>query len=96
MKTTKIYLKKRKKNLEKREQEKFFSQTYILYDNAGVIKPTFVSELDQYVNVFSRFTIFAKKNNAEHNFFLLDNPRNFFSLLEDNTGEKQFSLSLRN
>ena len=39
-----------------------FSQTYILYDKADVVKATFVSELEQYVNIFSQFTIFCEKS----------------------------------
>ena len=38
-----------------------FSRTYILCDKAGAVKPTFVSELEQYVNIFSQFTIFCEK-----------------------------------
>ena len=44
------------------EQKKIFSQTYILYDKSGDVKPTFVSELHQGVNIFLEFTIFCQKN----------------------------------
>ena len=30
-------------------KKKVFSKTYILHDKAGMLKPTFVSELEQYV-----------------------------------------------
>ena len=30
-------------------KKKVFSKTYILHDKAGMVKPTFVSELEQYV-----------------------------------------------
>ena len=58
-----------------------FSQTYILYDKAGVVKPTSVSELEQYVNIFSQFTVFCEKSNK--------NPKNFMK------NKKNFSLTLR-
>ena len=74
---------------------KIFSQTYILYDRAGVVRPTFVTELRQYVDIFSRFTIFSPKNNSRTKHFLRDNPKNVFSLHKGYTGEKQFALSLR-
>ena len=45
--------------LDQQEQKKMFSQTYILYDESGVVKPTFVSELHQEINIFSEFTIFC-------------------------------------
>ena len=57
------YLKKQqqKKIAEENEKKILFSQTYILYDDAGVVKLTFVSELRQYVNIYSQFTIFSEK-----------------------------------
>ena len=45
------------------EQKKIFSQTYISYDESGVAKPNFVSELHREVNIFSEFTIFCQENN---------------------------------
>ena len=48
-------LEDQKKLLEQKERNKGFSQTYISYDESGVVKPTFVSELYQEVNIF--FTI---------------------------------------
>ena len=41
--------KKKKKKLLRRRKKKVFSKTYILHDKAGMVKPTFVSELEQYV-----------------------------------------------
>ena len=78
--------KQRKKILEENEKRKLFSQTKILYDDAGIVKSTFVSELQQYVNIFSKFTIFSAKNNQ--------NSKNL-ELRRNYTGEKEFSLSLR-
>ena len=46
--------KKKKKNKEK--EKNVVSKTYILHDKAGMVKPTFVSELEQYV-------IFTKNKN---------------------------------
>ena len=48
--------------LDHQEQKKIFSQTYILYDESGVVKPTFVSELHQEINIFFRiYNILLKK-----------------------------------
>ena len=55
-------------------------QIYILYNKAGVVKPTFVSELEHYVNIFSQFTIFCEKSNK--------NPKNFTK----NNNNKNFRL----
>ena len=60
---------KNEENLEENEKTKMFSQTYILYDDAGVVKPNFVSELQQYMNIFSKFTIFSAKNNQNSKIF---------------------------
>ena len=87
--------KQKKKILEENEKRKLFSQTYILYDDAGVVKPTFVSELQQYVNIFSKFTIFSAKNNQNSKNFIEINKKFFFKLRRNYTGEKEFSLSLR-
>ena len=81
--------------MEENEKRKLFSQTYILYDDAGVVKPTFVSELQQYVNIFSQFTIFSAKNNQNSKHFIENNKKSFFKLIRNYTGEKEFSLSLR-
>ena len=72
-----------------------FCQTYILYDKAGVVKPTFVSELEQYVNIFSQFTIFCEKSDKNPKNFTKNNKKNFFRLKNNYTGEKEFSLALR-
>ena len=45
---TKNQKKKKKKMIEENEKN-VFSKTYILHDKAGMVKPTFVSELEQYV-----------------------------------------------
>ena len=81
--------------MEENEKRKLFSQTYIRYDDAGVVKPTFVSELQQYVNIFSQFTIFSAKNNQNSKNFIENNKNFFFKLRRNYTGEKEFSLSLR-
>ena len=47
---------------DQQKQKKIFSQTYILYDESGAFKPTFVTELHQEVNIFSEFIIFCQKN----------------------------------
>ena len=90
------YLKKRKKNDRgERKKKKVFSQTYILYDKAGVVKPTFVSKLEQYVNIFSQFTIFCEKSDKNPKNFTKNNKKYFFRLKNNYTGEKEFSLALR-
>ena len=40
---------KNKKKMMEENEKKVFSKTYILHDKAGMVKPTFVSELEQYV-----------------------------------------------
>ena len=72
-----------------------FSQTYIPYDKAAVVKPTFVSELEQYVNIFSQFTIFCEKSNKNPKNFTKNNKNFFFSVEKNYTGEKEFSIALR-
>ena len=52
--------KKKKKKTDRGEQKKVFSQTYILFDKAGVVNPTFVGELEQYVNIFLNLQYFLK------------------------------------
>ena len=71
-----------------------FSQTYRLYDDAGVAKPNFVSKLRQYVAISSQFTIFSKKNNQNSKDFIKNNNF-FFKLRRNYTGDKEFLLSLR-
>ena len=78
--------------LDQQERKKIFLQTYILYDESGVVKPTFVSELHQEVNIFSEFTIFYE--NAK-NFINNNNKKEMFQLKKSYTGEKEFSLTLR-
>ena len=88
--------KKTKKNLiEENENKKEFSLTYIFYDNSNVLKPTFVSEIEQYVNIFSQFAIFSEKNNRNFKNFGKNNKKFFFQLKNNYTGEKEFSLALR-
>ena len=56
-------MKKQKKNIFiENEEKKVFSQTYVLYDDAGAVKPTYISELERYINIFSQFIIFSEKN----------------------------------
>ena len=55
-----------------------FSQTYILYDKAGVVKPTFVSELEQYVSIFSQFAIFYEKSDKNLKNFTKNKTKLFF------------------
>ena len=68
---------------------------YIPYDDAGVVKPTYVKKLQQYVNIFSQFTIFSAKNNQNYKNFIENNQKKFFKLRRNYTGEKEFSLSLK-
>ena len=51
---------------DQQKQKKIFSQTYILYDESGAFKPTFVTELHQEVNIFSEFIIFCQKKNDKN------------------------------
>ena len=70
-----------------------FSRTYILCDKAGGVKPTFVSELEQYVNIFSQFTIFCEKMTKIQR--ISGKITIFFWLKNNYTSEKEFSLALR-
>ena len=87
--------KKTKKNLIEENEKKVFSQTYILYDNPNLLKQTFVSEIKQYVNIFSQFTISCEKSNKNFKNFTKNNKKIFFQLKNNYTGEKEFSLALR-
>ena len=60
-KKLKLFEKTKNKLLEELEESKIFSQTYILYDISGILKQTFVSELEKFTNTYSQFTIFWKK-----------------------------------
>ena len=65
--------KKTKKNLIEENGKKVLSQTYIIYDNSNVLQPIFVSEIAQYVNIFSQFTISCEKNNRNFKNFRKNN-----------------------
>ena len=52
---------KRNASIQEIDNKNIFSQTYVLYNENGMVKPTFVSELNQEMNVFSEFTIFREK-----------------------------------
>ena len=54
-----------------------FSQTYILYDDAGIVKLNYISELKGYANIFSQFTIFSEKNNQKFKYFTKNNKKKF-------------------
>ena len=81
--------------MEENKKKPLLSQTYILYDDAGMVERTFVSKLQQYLNIFSQFMIFSAKNNQNSKNFIENNKKSFFKLRRNYTGEKQFSLSLR-
>ena len=87
--------KKTKKDLIEENGKKVLSQTYIIYDNSNVLQPIFVSEIEQYVNILSQFTIFCEKNNRNFKNFTKNNKIFFFQLKNNYTGEKEFSLALR-
>ena len=71
--------KETKKKLIDENEKKVFSQTYILYDKTGVVKPTFVSELEQYVNIFSQFAISYEKSDKNLKNFT-KNKKKLFSV----------------
>ena len=60
-------------------EKKVFSQTYRLCDKTGVVKPTFVSELEQYVNIFSQFAISYEKSDKNLKNFT-KNKKKLFSV----------------
>ena len=94
-KNVELFEKTKKNLIEENENKKEFSLTYIFYDNSNVLKPTFVGEIEQYVNIFSQFAIFSEKNNRNFKNFRKNNKIFFFQLKNNYTGEKEFSLALR-
>ena len=74
--------KKTKNNLIEENEKKVFSQMYILYDNSNVLKQTFVSEIEQYVNIFSQFTISCEKSNKNFKNFTKNNNKKIFPAKE--------------
>ena len=63
----------KKKFFIENEEKKKFSQAYILYNDAGVGKPTYISELIFFLN--SRY--FQKKITKNSNIFTENNKKNF-------------------
>ena len=78
-----------------------FSQTYVLYDENVMVKPTFTNELNQEVNTFSEFPIFCEKkqNKTKQNDKKQKIPqkttKKIFQLRRNYTDQKEFSLTLR-
>ena len=96
-KKLKLFEETKNKLLEELEESKIFSQIYILYDISGILKQTFVSELEKFTNTYSQFTIFWKKNKKQSKFqkFYHQQQNIFFQLKNDYNGEKGLSLLLR-
>ena len=78
----------KKKLVEKLEESKIFSQTYILYDVSSVLKETFVTEFEKYANIFSQFMIFCQKNDRNFKNFTADNKEKNLQLKNNYNGEK--------
>ena len=74
--------------------KRVFCQTYILYDKSGMVNPTFVSELQQYVNSFPQVIIFCGKSDKNLKNFA-EKQQFFFQLKKNCTGGKRFILVLR-
>ena len=74
------------------EENKIFSQTK-LYDISGVLKQTFVSELEKFTNIYSQFINFCRKETIKISSFTIDNTKIFFQLKNDCNGEKDLLLS---
>ena len=70
---------KQNKKADRGEQKNVSFQTYILYDKAGVVNSTFVSELEQYLNIFSQYTMFCGKSDKKPKNFTKNNTIFFFS-----------------
>ena len=51
--------------------------TLQLYNKTGVVKPTCVSEVSEFVNIFGEFTIFCSKNDLKAKNFVKDNKKDF-------------------
>ena len=79
--------------IEINEEKRIFLQTYILYNNSGMLKPLFISKLEQYTNIFSQFTIFCEKKILKILKILQTTTKKFFKIKNNYTGEKQFSLA---
>ena len=68
---------KRNASIQEIDNKNIFSQTYVLYNENGMVKPTFVSELNQEMNVFSEFTIFREKTIKKQK-YSQETTKNFF------------------
>ena len=71
-------------------EKKVFSQTHILY----VVKATFLSELEQYVNIFLNLQYSVKKA-IKFRRISQKTIKKFFWLKNNYAGETEFSLALR-
>ena len=85
---------KRNASIQEIDNKNIFSQTYVLYNENGMVKPTFVSELNQEMNVFSEFTIFREKTIKKQK-YLQETTKKIFYLRRYYTGQKKFSFTLR-
>ena len=94
-KKLKLFKETKNKFLEELVESKIFYQTYILYNISGVLKQTFVSEIEKFTNIYSQFTIFCKKNNQTFKSFTIDNKKIFLQSKNDYNSEKDLPLSLR-
>ena len=69
---------KRNVSIQEIDNKNIFSQTCVLYNENGMVKPTFVSELNQEMNVFSEFTIFREKTIKKQK-YSQETTKNFFT-----------------
>ena len=77
-KKLKLFEETKNKLPEELEETKIFSKTYILYNISGVLKQTFVSELEKFTNNYSQL-IFCKKNDQNFKSFTVDNKKEISS-----------------
>ena len=73
-------IKKKEKLLEELEESKILSQTYLLYDIWSMLKQTFVSKLEKFINIYSQFTIFCKKKEVKVSKVVPSTTKFFFSV----------------
>ena len=85
---------KRNASIQEIDNKNIFSQTYVLYNENGMVKPTFVSGLNQEMNVFSEFTIFREKTIKKQK-YSQETTTKIFYLRRYYTGQKKFSFTLR-
>ena len=77
------------------EAKKIYSQTFIPYYENSTVKLTFVSEVNEFKNIFGEFIVFCSKSDLKVKNFVKNNKKKFFQLKNNYTGEKEISMILQ-